>query len=411
MPASSPSAALRVGMVLFPNVTQLDVTGPYEIFARMPATQVYLVAPTLAPVRSEHGLTILPDVTFDTAPALDVICVPGGIGVNRAMEDDALLQFLQNQARCARYVTSVCTGALVLGAAGLLQGYRATTHWLSLDLLSLFGADPVDERIVIDRNRITGGGVTAGIDLGLVIASTLCDASVAQEIQLMTEYDPAPPYRSGSPSVAAPDLVRRVVWARQRTQSDRRTIAERAAARFGHDKNGVNGRTVHGLLRKRRVSEVEALRCDRGASRLMCEPDVDCLEVVAADRGFHSSSGKRDTLQGVAVRSEDAPGVAIDSLEPGTTLIVHTRNSQYRFVILFDPQFVLVKGGAMFPEATIVRLDGATAGGSALKMGWILVGLRMEMWLGPVRITSSPVRSVSIESIPAVCACDGPPRA
>ena len=185
MASSSSSGALRVGMVLFPNVTQLDVTGPYEVFARMPATKVHLVAATLAPIRSEHGLRIVPDVTFDTVPPLDVICVPGGMGVNVAMEDEALLEFLQLQARDARYVTSVCTGALILGAAGLLRGYRATTHWLSLDLLPLFGAHPVDQRIVIDRNRITSGGVTAGIDFGLVIASELCDDPVAQEIQLM----------------------------------------------------------------------------------------------------------------------------------------------------------------------------------------------------------------------------------
>jgi cyclohexyl-isocyanide hydratase len=376
MSISSSSPALRVGIVLFPSVTQLDVTGPYEIFARMPSTLVYLVAATLAPVRSEHGLTIVPDVTFEAAPALDVLCVPGGVGVNVAMEDETLLRFLQNQAHHARYVTSVCTGALVLGAAGLLQGYRATTHWLSLDLLPLFGAHPVEERNVIDRNRITGGGVTAGIDLGLFIASALFDATVAQEIQLMTEYNPAPRYQSGSPSVAAPDLVRRAVWTRQRTQSERRTIAQRAAARFDH------GRWVR-------------------------EPDIDGLAIVATDGVFDSSSGKRDTLGGFAARSAAAEGVAIDSLEPGTTLIVHTRNSQYRFVILFDPQLVLVKGGALFPETTIVRLDGATAGGSALKVGWILVGFQIEMCLGSVRIRSSNVRSVSIESAPALCVCDG----
>ena len=182
---SSSSPALSVGIVLFPNVTQLDVTGPYEIFARMPATKVYLVAPTLEAIRSEHGLTVMPDSTFDTVPTLDIICVPGGIGVNVAMEDEALLKFLQLQALNALYVTSVCTGALVLGAAGLLQGYRATTHWLSMDLLPLFDAHPVDQRIVVDRNRITGGGVTAGIDFGLVIASEVFDAAVAQEIQLM----------------------------------------------------------------------------------------------------------------------------------------------------------------------------------------------------------------------------------
>src|SRR6266545_134039 len=140
--------SVTVGLVLFPDLTQLDLTGPYEVFVRMPATKVHLVAASREPVRSEKGLTIIPDTTFDHVGPLDIICVPGGIGVNRMMEDDALLRFLQVQAQHARYVTSVCTGALLLGAAGLLRSYRATTHWLSLDLLPLFGAEAVDERVV-----------------------------------------------------------------------------------------------------------------------------------------------------------------------------------------------------------------------------------------------------------------------
>jgi len=222
-------APVAVGIVLFPDLTQLDLTGPYEVFARMPDTRVHLVAATEAPVRSERGLTIVPDVTFDTVPQLDVICVPGGIGVNAMMEDGALLHFLQRQARDARYVTSVCTGALLLGAAGLLRGYRATTHWLSLDLLPLFGAHTVDERVVKDRNRITGGGVTAGIDFGLVVVSELFGSAVAQEIQLMIEYNPAPPFPGGSPNAALPELVERVIRTRQQVQSARRRIAERVA--------------------------------------------------------------------------------------------------------------------------------------------------------------------------------------
>jgi cyclohexyl-isocyanide hydratase len=334
--SSSSSAELSVGIVLFPNVTQLDVTGPYEVFARMPAT-VYLVAATLEPIRSEHGLTIVPGVTFDTVPPLDVICVPGGIGVNRAMEDQGLLAFLQRQASRARYITSVCTGALVLGAAGLLQGYRATTHWLSLELLPLFGAHPVDQRVVIDRNRITSGGVAAGIDFGLVIASKLCGAAVAQEIQLMIEYHPVPPHPAGS-RISAP-----------------------AAA-------------VQGLVQKR-------------------------PQLLSDGRVFYPPT-RGHTLEGFALKAAEAEGVAIDSLEPGTTLVVHTRNSQYRLVILFHPSEVLVTGGAIFPDATVVRLEGATAGGSALKMGWVLVGFRMEMWLGSMRVRSSRVCSISIEGVP-----------
>jgi cyclohexyl-isocyanide hydratase len=224
---------LNVGMVLFPNVTQLDLTGPYEVFARLPGAKVFLVAATEAPVRSERGLTIAPDTTFENAPELEVLFVPGGPGVDAMMEDEVLLQFLRARAARARYVTSVCTGALVLGAAGLLQGYRATTHWLSLELLALFGAEPVDERVVIDRNRITGGGVTAGIDFGLTVAAELFGQQVAQEVQLILEYSPAPPFSSGSPNHAPAGVVKSVIAARQGIQSKRRAIAERAATRHG----------------------------------------------------------------------------------------------------------------------------------------------------------------------------------
>jgi cyclohexyl-isocyanide hydratase len=224
--------SVSVGLVLFPDLTQLDLTGPYEVFARMPATKVHLVAASPEPVRSEKGLTMIPDATFDRVGPLDIICVPGGPGVNRMMEDAVLLGFLRAQAQHARYVTSVCTGALLLGAAGLLRGYRATTHWLSLDLLPLFGAQPVDERVVIDRNRITGGGVTAGIDFGLVVAAQLFGSTVAQEIQLMIEYNPDPPFSSGSPKTAPRDLIENVSDTRQQVQSERRAIAERVAARF-----------------------------------------------------------------------------------------------------------------------------------------------------------------------------------
>ncbi len=166
-------------------------------------------------------------------PALDILCVPGGPGVDAMMENEDLLPFLRARAPHARYVTSVCTGALVLGAAGLLRGYRATTHWLSWDLLRLFGAEPVDERVVIDRGRITGGGVTAGIDFGLAVAAEVCGPAVAQEVQLMLEYSPAPPFSSGSPKTAPADIVQEMIAARRDVQSRRRAIAERAVARLG----------------------------------------------------------------------------------------------------------------------------------------------------------------------------------
>jgi cyclohexyl-isocyanide hydratase len=219
-----------IGMLLFPGVTQLDLTGPYEVFARMPNTRVHLVAAGMAPVRTEWGLTITPESTFDDAPPLDLICVPGGWGVDACLEDEQTIAFLRTHAERARYLTSVCTGALLLGAAGLLRGYRATTHWMSLDLLALFGAEPVDERVVRDRNRITGGGVTAGIDFGLVVAAELFGAPVAQRIQLAIEYHPAPPFQSGSPRTAPSDVVRSVTSASADRLAKRRAIVARAAA-------------------------------------------------------------------------------------------------------------------------------------------------------------------------------------
>jgi cyclohexyl-isocyanide hydratase len=223
---------LTVGMVLFDGLTQLDLTGPYEVLARMPNTRVQLIGATLAPVRSEWGLVIVPDATFDNAPRIDVLCVPGGWSVNARLEDERLLAFLHDRGEQARYVTSVCSGALLLGAAGLLRGYRATTHWLSLDLLPLLGAEPVEARVVRDRNRITAAGVSAGIDFGLALAAELFGVTVAESIQLAIEYDPAPPFSSGSPRTASADVRASVSRASANTLRERRTLVERAATRL-----------------------------------------------------------------------------------------------------------------------------------------------------------------------------------
>jgi cyclohexyl-isocyanide hydratase len=233
MHMTPPSAPLSIGMVLFPGLTQLDLTGAYEVLARMPDTRVHLVASTLDPVRTEWGLTILPDATFGEAPALDVLCVPGGWGIDARLDDEELLDFLRARGVQARYITSVCSGALLLGAAGLLRGYRATTHWLSLDLLPLLGAEPARQRVVRDRNRITGAGVTAGIDFGLALAAELFGEAAAQRIQLAIEYAPSPPFDSGSPDTA-PDGIREAL---RRDSSDalrrRRGLVEAAARRLG----------------------------------------------------------------------------------------------------------------------------------------------------------------------------------
>ncbi|MGB9458024.1 MAG: DJ-1/PfpI family protein [Bryobacteraceae bacterium] len=221
----------HIGMLVFPRLTQLDFAGPYEVFARLPDTRVHLVSHSLDPVVSDTGLTLVPDTDFAACPPLDVLFVPGGPGISGAIESRPTLAFLQQRAPAAKYVTSVCTGALVLGAAGLLAGYRATTHWLSLDLLPIVGAIPVSERIVIDRNRITGGGVTAGIDFGLVVAAQLFGAEVACGIQLMMEYDPAPPFDSGSPRTASAALVSRIAERCQKLQEERKRLLTAAVAR------------------------------------------------------------------------------------------------------------------------------------------------------------------------------------
>lgn len=222
-------STLSVGMLLFDGVTQLDLTGPYEVLARMPNTRVTLIASRGDPVRSEWGLTITPDVTFGDAPPLDVICVPGGWGVDALLTDGELLDFLRARSPHARFVISVCSGALLLGAAGLLRGYRATTHWMSLDLLHLFGAEPVEQRVVRDRNRITGAGVTAGIDLSLALATEIFGAPVAQAIQLAIEYQPSPPFNSGSPRTAPESVRIAVLLASAPALARRRSIIEQIA--------------------------------------------------------------------------------------------------------------------------------------------------------------------------------------
>ncbi len=224
-----------VGMMIFPDVTQLDFTGPHEVLSKWPGVDIRVISSSLDPVVSNGGLRFLPDTTIGNAPQLDVVFVPGGSGVDPLLNDRDMLEFLRRQAEKARYVTSVCTGALLLGAAGLLKGYRATTHWLSMDLLPLFGAIPVADRVVIDRNRITGGGVTAGIDFALTMTASLFGADAAKTFQLVIEYNPAPPFNSGHPSVAEPALVDRVLHARAAAQEARRECARRAAKLFCND--------------------------------------------------------------------------------------------------------------------------------------------------------------------------------
>src|SRR6266481_7192793 len=223
---------LQIGLVLFPKVTQLDLTGPLQVFSRVPGAKVHLIWKRIEPVPSDTVLTLAPTVTFADCPQLDVICVPGGAGTDEMVNDEGMLDFLRQQAKGAKYITSVCTGSLVLGAAGLLRGYRATTHWTAMDLLAPFGATPTKTRVCVDRNRVTGGGVTAGIDFALTLVSLLIDRQAAEMVQLRLEYNPAPPFNSGSPDTA-PKEVLALMKARIAAGQARRTEAtNRAAARL-----------------------------------------------------------------------------------------------------------------------------------------------------------------------------------
>jgi cyclohexyl-isocyanide hydratase len=220
----------RIGMVLFPNLTLLDLIGPHQVFSSFPDAQVELVAAQAGTVRSDSGVEIMPSTTFAHAGDFDVLFVPGGYGVNAAMEDRGTIEFLAANGARTRWVTSVCTGAFLLGAAGLLRGYRATTHWRYLELLHHFGALPSDERVVVDRNRITGGGVTAGIDFGLALAQKLFGLEQTQRAQLYLQYDPQPPLRGGSPRTAPPEIVQAVREESAANFERRKEIVERLTA-------------------------------------------------------------------------------------------------------------------------------------------------------------------------------------
>ena len=208
-------ADFNVGFVIFPGITQLDFTGPFEVLSRLgtppaiavaskfPQTGTHVVAKTMQPVVSDRGLGILPTCTFDTAPSLNLICVPGGAGVVEALADIETIDFIRRQGARADYVTSVCMGAFLLGAAGLLQGRRAATHWAYVDLLPLVGARHEKARVVRDGNVYTAGGVTSGIDFAFRIVAELAGPEVAERIQLGIEYDPSPLFRSGHPDTAS----------------------------------------------------------------------------------------------------------------------------------------------------------------------------------------------------------------
>jgi cyclohexyl-isocyanide hydratase len=223
---------LQIGLVIFPKVTQLDLTGPVQVFSSVPGAKVHLIWKRIEPVVSDSVLTLTPTVTFADCPQLDVICVPGGVGTDDMVNDEEMLDFLRRQAVAAKYITSVCTGSLVLGAAGLLRGYRATTHWTAMDYLAPFGATPAKTRVCVDRNRITGGGVTAGIDFALTLVSIMVNRQTAEAIQLRLEYNPAPPFNAGSPDTAPPEILALMKERIAPAQARRGDAIQRAAARL-----------------------------------------------------------------------------------------------------------------------------------------------------------------------------------
>jgi cyclohexyl-isocyanide hydratase len=220
----------HIGFLLFPRLTQLDLTGPYEILSRMPDTETHLVAKTLAPVRAERGMQIVPTTTLGACTPLDLLCVPGGIGINDVIIDPEMLAFIRRMAAGARYVTSVCTGSLGLAAAGLLRGKRAACHWAAREALKGLGAIPVDQRVVIDGKFISGGGVTAGIDFALAVVDEVRGREVAETIQLMVEYDPHPPFDAGSPKRASPAVMAGLARLMEPFKCERDLAVSRAAA-------------------------------------------------------------------------------------------------------------------------------------------------------------------------------------
>jgi cyclohexyl-isocyanide hydratase len=223
---------MRIGILIFDEITQLDATGPFEVFARIPGARVLLVAKARRPVAAQFGLTLVPHTDLRRCPKLDVLCVPGGSGVNGLLLDEEVLAFVRRQAAPARFVTSVCTGSLVLGAAGLLRGRRAACHWLSLPLLAAFGARPSSRRIERDGKFITAGGVTSGIDFGLQLAALVAGRAEARRIQLMIQYDPRPPFRSGTPRQAGRAVTNAIVRRQKAFQAQRAALVARAAARL-----------------------------------------------------------------------------------------------------------------------------------------------------------------------------------
>jgi cyclohexyl-isocyanide hydratase len=224
---------LQIGSLLFEGLDQIDLTGPFEVLSRIPNSTYRLYGKTGEPVRDLRGLRLTPDATLADAPSLDVVHVPGGFGQEAMMEDEAVLGWIRRQAADAHSVFSVCTGALLCGAAGLLRGRRATTHWASFHLLPFFGAIPVNQRVVVDGSWVFAAGVTAGIDGALRLAAELRGEEAAQVIQLQMAYAPEPPFDSGTPERAPPAILEQARKSMRDIVAQREETARRVASRLG----------------------------------------------------------------------------------------------------------------------------------------------------------------------------------
>lgn len=223
---------MQVNVVIVKDMVQLDITGPYEVLARVPGWTVDLVAERMEPVRTDRGLTLLPTASRDTAKPSDILVVPGGAGIDTAMLDAAWVDYVRREGERAQYVFGICTGSMLLAAAGLLKGKRAGAHWQARDLLAKFGVTPSDQRMTVDGKFYTSGGVTSGIDMALRVAADVAGEETAQKIQLAIEYDPAPPFKGGTPFTSPPEIVAAVLEASKARRAKREEQVAQAAAQM-----------------------------------------------------------------------------------------------------------------------------------------------------------------------------------
>jgi len=236
---TSQDVHLHIGMLIYPRVDQIDFTGPFEVFSSLPNATVHVLWKDKTPLRDIRGLVLTAQTALDEAPALDVLHVPGGYGQQALMDDEVVLSLIRRQMESGRYVFSVCTGALLCGAAGILRGRRATAHWTVVDLLPYFGATYGNARVVVDGNLVSSAGVTAGIDGALTMAALLRGDETAEKIQLAMEYAPQPPFQSGTPETAPADVLEAVVAQGLRMKDARLATARQVAARLGIDVRSV----------------------------------------------------------------------------------------------------------------------------------------------------------------------------